>query len=85
VLSLDVKELKISKPTCNEEKKEILHNGQNLVAIYATKKNKFVTAVMRHLFTEDELKTGLIIEKGKKSKTSFRTPLDVTRVQKLKG
>jgi hypothetical protein len=44
--------------------------------------NKYVTAIMRILFTEEELKLGYIIED---KSTSKRTPLDLERIQLLKS
>jgi len=44
--------------------------------------NKYVTAIMRILFTEEELKPGYITED---KSTSKRTPLDLERVQLLKS
>jgi hypothetical protein len=50
---------------------ELMHNGDNLLDIPFRKKNKFITAVMAMLFTQDELIDGIIIdEAGKKSEHS---------------
>jgi hypothetical protein len=42
-----------------------MYQGRNLVAEYASADNKFVTKLMRILFTEEELKSGYIIEQEK--------------------
>ena len=79
----EINDLKQSKPknANNEPKQEVMHNGKNLVAIHASAMNKYFTTLMTILFTEEELKSGLIIEKGSKSK---RDALDNERVNKLK-
>ena len=61
---------------------KILYNGKNLIRIPASQFNKYITALMEVLFSEDELAKGYIIE-GKS--TSERTPLDLDRVKLLKG
>jgi hypothetical protein len=61
---------------------KILFNGKNLIRLPASQFNKYITALMEVLFTEDELIKGYIIE-GKTS--SERTPLNLERVQILKG
>ena len=63
-----------------------MHNGKNLANVYASAPNTYVyvTTVMRMLFTQKELFSGLIIEENKPTK-STRTPLDLAKVQQLKG
>ena len=79
---------KISTKTINNnneyEKKKVMHNGKNLANVYASAANTYVTTVMRMLFTQKELFSGLIIEENKPTK-STRTPLDLAKVQQLKG
>jgi len=79
---------KISTKTINNnnefEKKKVMHNGKNLANVYASAPNTYVTTVMRMLFTQKELFSGLIIEENKPTK-STRTPLDLVKVQQLKG
>jgi hypothetical protein len=81
---------KISTKTINNnnefEKKKVMHNGKNLANVYASAPNTYVyvTTVMRMLFTQKELFSGLIIEENKPTK-STRTPLDLAKVQRLKG
>jgi hypothetical protein len=61
---------------------KVIHKDKNLVTVHARKMNKYVTAIMRILFTEEELKLGYIIED---KSTSKRTPLDLERIQLLKS
>ncbi len=79
---------KISTKTINNnnefEKKKVMHNGKNLANVYASAPNTYVTTVMGMLFTQKELFSGLIIEENKPAK-STRTPLDLAKVQQLKG
>ena len=56
--------------------------GNNLLDIHSSQMNTYVTAVMKVLFTNEELNGGYIIE-GKS--TSKRRPLDLERVNILKG
>ena len=61
---------------------KVIYKDKNLVTVHAKKMNKYVTAIMRILFTEEELKLGYIIED---KTTSKRTPLDLERIQLLKS
>jgi hypothetical protein len=61
---------------------KVIYKDKNLVTVHARKMNKYVTAIMRILFTEEELKLGYIIED---KSTSKRTPLDLERIQLLKS
>jgi hypothetical protein len=51
---------------------------------YASQPNKFITSIMRILFTQEELSNRAIIEDISKT-TSKRNPLDLDRVKLLKG
>ena len=59
-----------------------MYEGTNLVSIEATAENKYVNAVMKVLFTEEELSTSLIIETKSRS---TKKPLDLEKVKLLKG
>jgi hypothetical protein len=59
-----------------------MFNNKNLLSIRASAKNKYITQVMRNLFTKEELETGYIIE-GKS--TSKRMPLNLEKISLLKG
>ena len=61
-----------------------MYNGKNLANVYASQANTYVTTIMRTLFTQKELFSGLIIEENNSTK-SLRTPLDLAKVQLLKG
>ena len=68
----------------NNVTKQVIFNGKNLVTEYASQPNKFITSIMRILFTQEELNNGAIIEDINKT-TSKRNPLDLNRVKLLKG
>jgi hypothetical protein len=68
----------------NNLSKQVIFNGKNLVNEYASQPNKFITSIMRILFTQEELCNGAIIEDISKT-TSKRNPLDLDRVKLLKG
>jgi hypothetical protein len=74
----------LSKKTRNEPKwlEEVIYKGENLIELYASQQNKFVTACMEALFTLDELGAGIIKEPNS---TSKRLELDPERVSLLKG
>lgn len=86
-LSESVTELRksCSMKSDNEERKKIIHNGKNLLNVHAAKMSLYVRALMRILFTIDELKNGIIVENSNTSRASERTPLDRIRINKLKG
>lgn len=78
---------KTSKNNNNQnynEQKKVMFKGKNLVSEFATQPNKYITTIMRILFSTDELSNGSIIEDIEKS-TSKRVPLDLDRVQLLKS
>jgi hypothetical protein len=61
-----------------------MFKGKDLVAEFASKENKYITHIMKILFTEQERMSGLIIENTVNNK-SDRRPLDLDRVKLLKG
>ncbi len=72
----------VNKSAMSLDDTKVIYKDKNLVTVHARKMNKYVTAIMRILFTEEELKLGYIIED---KSTSKRTPLDLERVQLLKS
>ncbi len=62
--------------------KRVEYQGKNLVDVVASNTNKFVTACMKILLTENELATGYIIDGPS---TSTRKPLDLNKFQLLLG
>jgi hypothetical protein len=61
---------------------QVMFKDKNLIKVPATQYNKYITQLMTILFSDEELKNGLIID-GKS--ISKRIPLDPERVQLLKG
>ena len=59
-----------------------MYNGKNLLAIPEHLPNKYCNAVMKVLFTQEELNNGFIMEKKSKTK---RTQLDPERIAILKS
>ena len=61
-----------------------IYNGKNLANVYASAANTYVATIMRTLFTQKELFSELMIKENKSTK-SLRIPLDLAKVQLLKG
>jgi len=76
-----------SSKSDNEEKKKVMYGNKDLVGVYASKQNLYVRALMKQLFTPNELRNGIIVENenGTPTRASERIPLDITRINKLKG
>jgi hypothetical protein len=61
---------------------QVMLKDKNLIKVPATQYNKYITQLMTILFSDEELKNGLIID----GKSIYkRIPLDPERVQLLKG
>jgi hypothetical protein len=74
----------LQKNTKKDESKwveEIMYNGLNLLDIWASQQNKYVTALMEALFTPEEMDKAYIKE-GEHQST--RTNLDPERIKLLK-
>lgn len=59
-----------------------MYKGKNLLAVPASQDNKYCTAIMKILFTHEELAKGYVIEGPS---TSKRIPLDRERIEILKS
>ena len=61
-----------------------MFGDRNLLSIAAPSKTKYITSLMEILFTTEERLTSIIIEPGKRSR-STRKALDNERVEHLKS
>ena len=59
-----------------------MFNGIDLMKYLGSKMNKYVTKLMEIVYTRDEMRDGLIIER---ESTSKRNPLDLERFDLIKS